>query len=342
MRSRPSRALAGVLVAALLLVPGAQAGVAFKGFSTKRANALRADLGKSVFPYPAFVDVVVKPGDLPEGSLGLASSDGVIVLDEDAFVSDDVRAFALLHELSHQLDYQVLRNAERGRFYQAAGFGKASEVDGYADKSWYNPGLSHDKIPAEQFASAIPLVAWPASNGNPFVGDDGACLGWEGGEGCAAPLSEVRAIVDALLSQKGLGPLENSEPDAVTPGESFVPLSVAAPQERVLRPPDAGVTPVPTVLSSLTPLTGVSSKRESALRVRLKGSLGVLPGVRVMVDFQDGNSWRQLSELVTDRAGEITYLFRPKGWHPTAFRVTFLGAANLVGNSLVVDVAYAK
>ena len=70
MRSRPSRALAGALVAALLLVPGAQAGVAFKGFSTKRANALRGDLGKSLFPYPAFVDVVVKPGELPEGSLG--------------------------------------------------------------------------------------------------------------------------------------------------------------------------------------------------------------------------------------------------------------------------------
>jgi hypothetical protein len=61
----------------------------------------------------------------------------------------------------------------------------------------------------------------------------------------------------------------------------------------------------------------------------------------VIVDFKDGGTWRQLGPFTTDRDGEITYRFRPRGWHPTAFRVTFLGTANLVGDSLVVDVGYA-
>src|SRR3990172_6484080 len=189
MRLRFLRPIAALLAAALLGVPAAQAAVVFKGFSAKRERVLRSDLAKSAFPFSALLDVVVKPGDLPEGALGLATSNGLVILDE-------VRTFALLHELSHQLDYQVLEDAERGLYYEAAGFGSAGEVHGYADRDWYDEALSHGEIPAEQFASAVPLVAWSAVEGNTFVAQDGTCLGWEGGEGCRASLDVVRTILD--------------------------------------------------------------------------------------------------------------------------------------------------
>jgi len=340
MRLRFLRPIAGLLAAALLGVPAAQAAVVFKGFSAKRERVLRSDLAKSAFPFSALLDVVVKPGDLPEGALGLATSNGLVILDEDAFASDEVRTFALLHELSHQLDYQVLEDAERGLYYEAAGFGSAGEVHGYADRDWYDEALSHGEIPAEQFASAVPLVAWSAAEGNAFVAQDGTCLGWQGGEGCRASLDVVRTIVDVVLAKHGLAPLGGAAEGKLV--ETFVPPMTAAPVERSLPAPDPAVAPVATSLAAVERLSKVSRKRHSVLRVRLAASLGALPDAPLVLDVQVKGGWYELGTLRTDGAGEIAYRFRPKGWRPTAFRVTFAGAANLSGASLVVPVAYAK
>jgi hypothetical protein len=342
MPSRLVRLLAGVLTAALLAAPAAQSAVVFKGFSAKRAHLLRSDLGKSSFPFSALLDVVVKPGDLPKGALGLATSNGVVVLDEEVFVSPEVRTFALLHELSHQIDYQLMDDAGRGRFYEAAGFGAASDVTGYADHDWYDGKLVHAQIPAEQFASAVPLVVWPVAGGDTYVGEDGSCIGWEGGEGCRAPLDVVRAIVDAILAQHGLPSLGGDVGSSKTFVEAFVPPMTAAPGERPLRTPDAGVASIATTLTAAVPLAGVTAKKEAALRVRLAGPLGAVPDASVVLDVQVKGTWWELATLLTNAAGEVTYRFRAKGWKPTAFRLTFAGAANLAGSSLVVPVAYAK
>src|SRR3972149_6142878 len=196
MRLRFLRPIAALLAAALLGVPAAQAAVVFKGFSAKRERVLRSDLAKSAFPFSALLDVVVKPGDPPEGALGLAASNGLVILDEDAFASDEVRTFALLHELSHQLDYQVLEDAERGLYYEAAGFGSA-------------------------------------------------------GGGRVEP---------------------------------FVPPMPPAPVGRPLPAPDPAVAPVATSLAAVEPLSKVSRKRHSVLRVRLAASLGALPDAPLLLD----------------------------------------------------------
>ena len=341
MRFRLLRPIAALLAAALLAVPAAQAAVVFKGFSAKRERALRSDLAKSTLPFSALLDVVVKPGDLPDGALGLATSNGLVVLDEDAFATDAVRIFALLHELSHQLDYQVLEDAERGLFYESAGFGGAAEIRGYADRDWYDETLAHGEIPAEQFASAVPLAVWSAVEGNTFVGQDGTCYGWEGGEGCRAPLDVVRTILDVVLATHNLAPLGGLA-EAAKLVESFVPPMTAAPADRPLAAPDASAVPVSTSLTPVEPLVKASKKRQSILRVRLAGPLGAIPDSAVVLDAQVRGQWFELATLRTDGAGDVSYRFRPKGWRPTAFRLTFAGAANLSGASLVVPVGYAK
>jgi len=341
MRLRAFRPIAALLAAALLGAPAVQAAVVFKGFSAKRERALRSDLAKSAFPFSALVDVVVKPGDLPEGALGLATSNGLVILDDDAFASDRVRTFALLHELSHQIDYQVLEDAERGLYYEAAGFGSADAVRGFDDRDWYDETLSHGEIPAEQFASAVPLVAWSVTDGNTFVSQDGTCLGWEAGEGCRASLEVVRTILDVVLAKHGLAPLGGLA-QAGKLVETFVPPMTAAPAERPLLALDASVVPVATSLTAVEPLAKVSKKKYSVLRVRLAGPLGALPDAAVVLDVQVKGGWYELGTLRTDGAGEIAYRFRPKGWRPTAFRLTFAGAANLSGASLVVPVGYAR
>ena len=221
------------LLVSLLATPAAQAAIAFKGFSKTRETSLRSDLAKSLFPYGSLLDVVVRPRDLPVGALGLAGSNGTVYLDPAVFGDARIRAFALLHELSHQIDFRLLTNEERGRYYEAAGFGAADRVEGFDDVDWYDGSLPHDLIPAEQWASAVPLVAWPASRGNPFVGADGSCTGWDRGEGCAAPLPLVREILDAVLARAGLPPLGDADASA-TPvtTEQFVPPRTEAPPER--------------------------------------------------------------------------------------------------------------
>ena len=342
MRSHFVRPLAGLLAAAFLAAPGAQSAVVFKGFSAKRAYLLRSDLKKSSFPLADLLDVVVKPGDLPQGALGLATSNGVVVLDEAAFASPEVRAFALLHELSHQIDYQLLDDAGRGLFYEAAGFGAAVDVTGYADRDWHDGKLAHAEIAAEQFASAVPLVVWPVEAGDLYVGEDGSCTGWEGGEGCRAPLEVVRGIVDEILAGHGLPPLGGVVGAREAFVETFVPPMTAAPRERAIAVPEPGVSPIATTLTATGALAGVTAKREARLRARLVGPLGAVPDAGVVLDVQVKGTWWELATLRTDAGGEVSYRFRAKGWKPTAFRLTFAGTANLAGSSLVVPVAYAK
>jgi hypothetical protein len=122
--------------------------------------------------------------------------------------------------------------------------------------------------------------------------------------------------------------------------EEFVPPRAPAPAERSLRPPDPGVPPVPTELAAVGSLGGVSGSKWNTLRVRLSGPAGPLAGATVVVDYEDAGGWYELATVTTARSGEIAYRFRPSGWKPTAFRVTFVGAANLAGAPLVVPVAY--
>ncbi len=343
LRHRFRRVLVCCALVSLLATPAAQAAIAFKGFSKTRETSLRSDLAKSLFPYGSLLDVVVRPRDLPVGALGLAGSNGTVYLDPAVFGDAQIRAFALLHELSHQIDFRLLTNEERGRYYEAAGFGAADQVEGFDDVDWYDGSLPHDLIPAEQWASAVPLVAWPASRGNPFVGADGSCTGWDRGEGCAAPLPLVREILDGVLARAGLPPLGDADASA-TPvtTEQFVPPRTEAPPERALRPPDAGTTPIATSLAAVTPLAGLTPKRSSVLRVRLSLPDGQLAGATVVLDYQDAKGWWQLTELATDAAGEASYRFRPKGWKPRAFRVTFVGAAGLAGSTVIVPVTYRR
>ncbi len=100
----------------------------------------------------------------------------------------------------------MLGNDERQRFYAAAGFGPGIDVSGFADPHWNHGALvdaeAHASAPAEQWASAFPLVVWA---GSPFVSADGTCLGWgRTREGCRATLTDTRAIVDEVLAGLGL------------------------------------------------------------------------------------------------------------------------------------------
>lgn len=341
MRSRLRRAAAGILVAFLIAAPAADAAVVFQGFSAKREQALKRDLATSLLPFSSLVDTVVRPRNLPPGVLGLATSRGEVFLSPVVFTAEDVRTFALLHELTHQVDFQVLSKGERGRFFAAAGFGPATDIRGFSDPDWFDPTLAHHQIPAEQFASAVPLVVWPRSQGNTFVTDNGGCLGWEQGEGCRAPLTKVRAILNSLLVRKGLPRLGRGEQAQVAPvRETFIPPRVSAPATRALRPPDQGVPEIATALAVVNPLKRVTKKRFSTLRVRLNGPGGAIPTVQVTIDFRDKHGWWALGELETDHRGEISYEFRPKGWKPKAFRITFTGKSNLAGSSLLVPVRY--
>ena len=90
----------------------------------------------------------MRPRDLPAGALGVAGSNGTVFLDPAVFGDARLRAFALLHELSHHIDFQLLTNDERGRYYEAAGFGAADRVEGFDDVDWYDGSLPHDLIPA--------------------------------------------------------------------------------------------------------------------------------------------------------------------------------------------------
>lgn len=344
-RSCLARCCALALVLTLVPIPSAGAAVVFSGFPAAQEQALRSDLAKSLFPFDSLLDVVVQPDDLSEGVLGLAVSDGNVYLDEDAFSDTTVRTFAFLHELSHQIDYQLLQPAERGLFYSAAGFGDAVEVgDGFTDPDWYDPSRAHAEIPAEQFASAVPLVVWPVSQGNVFVGADGACIGWEGGEGCAAPLATTLAIVNSVLAQHGLPALDRKrQVSKPLLQESFIPPQLgSAPDEWRLHEPIAGVTAIDTSLTALAALKGVRPSRSSVLRVRLAAAGGALPGFTVRLDYRNGSGWWRLGVLETNNKGSVVYRFRPKGWRPTALRVTFIGTANLRGASLVVPVGYGK
>jgi hypothetical protein len=336
---RPRRALVLVLLAMLAAVPAAHASIAFRGFSKSEEKGLRSDLAKSMFPYASLLTVTVRPKDLPEGLLGLATSDHAVYLDPNAFEAPTIRTFAFLHELSHQIDFQLLPDSERSRYYEAAGFGPGTDVSAFTNPRWYDPGAEHGRIPAEQWASAVPLVVWPVSAGDPYVRDDGTCLGWEGGEGCAAPLAIVRDILDGVLAKHGLTPLGTVAPPVL---ESFVPPRLPAPATRSLRPPDPGVPPVPTQLAPVAGLSGVSGSRWNVLRVRLAGTAGPMAGATVVVDYKDATGWYELVTVTTSKDGEVVYRFRPTGWKPTAFRVTFAGAANLAGASVVVPVAYGR
>lgn len=341
MRFRLRRAAAGILVAFVFAAPAAEAAVVFQGFSASREKALRQDLGKSRLPFSDLIDTVVRQKKLPPGVLGLATSDGEVFLSPVVFTAEDVRTFALLHELAHQLDFQVLSKPERGRFYSAAGFGPPSAVGGFTDPDWFDPTLPHHEIPAEQFASAVPIVIWPRSQGNTFVADTGHCLGWEHNEGCRAPLNKVRGILNSLLVRKGLPTLgRGKQTKAVRIRETFIPPRVAAPATRSLRPPDHGVPEIATSLAAVKPLRAVQATRFSSLRVRLNGPAGAVPGATVSIDYRDKHGWWALGQLETDHRGEIAYEFRPKGWKPKAFRITFEGQANLVGSSLLVPVRY--
>ncbi len=341
MRFRLRRAAAGILVAFVFAAPAADAAVVFRGFSTSREKALRQDLGKSLLPFSALIDTVVRQRNLPPGVLGLATSRGEVLLSPVVFTAEDVRTFALLHELTHQLDFQVLSKPERGRFYSAAGFGPPSAIGGFGDPDWFDPTLPHHEIPAEQFASAVPLVVWPRSQDNTFVTDTGHCLGWEHDEGCRAPLNKVRSILNGLLERKGLPTLGQGKQAKVVPiRETFIPPRVAAPTTRSLRPPDQGVPEIATSLAAVKPLRAVKATRLSTLRVRLSGPAGPIPGAIVNIDYRDKHGWWALGQLETDHRGAIAYEFRPKGWKPKAFRITFAGRANLVGSSVLVPVKY--
>jgi hypothetical protein len=83
---------------------------------------------------------------------------------------------------------------------------------------------------------------------------------------------------------------------------------------------------------------GAAGSEWNTLRVRLSGPAGPLAGATVVVDYEDASGSWGLATLTTARNGEIAYRFRPSGWKPTAVRVTFVGAANLAGTSLVVPV----
>jgi hypothetical protein len=88
---------------------------------------------------------------------------------------------------------------DRSRFYEAGGFGPGTDISASTDPKWFDPAAEHGRIPAEQCAYAVSLVAWPASAGDPYLGVDGRCLGWENGEGRAAPRAIVREILDDVL-----------------------------------------------------------------------------------------------------------------------------------------------
>ena len=343
MGRRRLRITAAILVTAFAGAPAAQAAVVLKGFSAPQSAALTRDLSRSAFPFQRLIDVTVRPKDLPGSILGLAISDRRIYLDPDVFrLEDSYRTFVVLHELSHQIDFQLLENDLRGQFFEAAGFGSASQIGGGpGDPDWntgIQTGAEHPESPAEQFGSSVPLVIWPTSRGNPFVGADGTCIGVQD-EGCRAPLAVTRAIVDELLVRHGARPLGGPQQNA--PTEDFVPPKLGtAPGERSLRTPDPSATPVATSLVALAPLAGVKASAESVLHVRLGAAAGGLVGATVILDYQDKNGWWSLGELRTDRSGDVSYRFRPQGWRPTAFRVTFAGQSNLAGATVVVPVAY--
>jgi hypothetical protein len=85
----------------------------------------------------------------------------------------------------------------------------------------------------------------------------------------------------------------------------------------------------------------VKASTESVLRVRLGAAAGGLASATVILDYQDKNGWWSLGELRTDRSGDVSYRFRPQGWRPTAFRVTFTGQSNLAGTTILVPVVYS-
>ena len=152
----------------------------------------------------------------------------------------------------------------------------------------------------------------------------------------------MRAIIDAILRLHDLPPLGGAIGPGEAPVETFVPPMTAAPAERPLRSPDPGVALVATTLTPTAPLAGVTAKREATLRASLAGPLGAVPDASVVLDVQVKGTWWELANVRTNAAGGVAYRFRTKGWRPTAFRITFAGAANLTGSSLLVPVLYAK
>jgi hypothetical protein len=80
----------------------------------------------------------------------------------------------------------------------------------------------------------------------------------------------------------------------------------------------------------------------ATLGVRLSGPAGPLAVATVVVDYENASGWYGLATVTTARNGQIAYRFRPSGWKPRASRVTFVGAANLAGASLVVPVTYLR
>jgi hypothetical protein len=314
------RTLALAAAAALLTASPVGAAITFAGFSPQEEATLRADVAASTFPLAEALDAEIVPGDLPPGVVGQAESRSHrVTLDPVVWqMSDAARTFVVLHELAHQVDFQLLANPERQEFYAAAGFGAGEAVSAFWDEDWNHGPVAdveaHASSPAEQWASAFPLVVWP---GTPFVAGDGACVGWgRTKEGCRAPLASTRAVVEKLSARLG--------------------FAAPAPPPQTAPPPATATEPAQVVVAA-----GLASRRGApVVLARFTTESAALRGATVVVEIRPAaGEWRRVTRLRTNRAGIVRYRLSRRGERPAELRLSFAGTATLAAASVVVSLS---
>ena len=133
---------------AVTLVGSAEASYAIAGGTPREQAQVRAALEVSTFDWGVLPPVAVR---IVRGAPSSAAP-GDIVLDANLLDAGRFSWGVVLHEFAHELDFLLLDDAERAELASLLGGGSW----------WASPGLGHDDLTSERFASALAWASWPA------------------------------------------------------------------------------------------------------------------------------------------------------------------------------------
>ena len=179
------RAVAATALCAAALAAGpagaADGTYSIDGGTVAERAQVHAALRASAFDWSVVPPVIVRI------SLGAPSSatPGHVILDANLLDAGRLAWGVIQHEFAHELDFLVLDDATRVRLTSLLG----------GASWWAAPGVGHDQLTSERFASTLAWSYWPAPDNimRPVGQRD---------ESAAAPPAAFRVLLGALLAHQ--------------------------------------------------------------------------------------------------------------------------------------------
>lgn len=120
------------------------------GGTAREQAQVHSALQASTFDWNVLPSVVVQ---IARGAPSCAIP-GAVTLDANLLDSGRFSWGVVLHEFAHELDFLVLDDADRADLSAVLG-----------GRSWWSrPGLDHDELGSERFASALAWAFWPTQD----------------------------------------------------------------------------------------------------------------------------------------------------------------------------------